>query len=81
MRLELRPVSPASPESDGRDEESVGTPGLGSPHRLQLTVEKRVPLVGWVLLGVALLTTNSIGPASSFQERNPPGAEPPVRPP
>ena len=79
MRLELRPVSPVFPAPDGRDAESaVGTPGLGSPHRLQLTVEKRVPLVGWALLGVALLTTNSIGPASDFQADNPRGAEAPV---
>jgi hypothetical protein len=82
MRLELRPASPVFPAPDGRDAESaVGTPGLSSPHRLQLTVEKRVPLVGWALLGVALLTTNSIGPASDFQADNPPGAEPPVHSP
>ena len=82
MRLEMRAASPVHPEADGRDEEgALGSPGLGSPHRLQLTVEKRVPPVGWLLLGIALLTTNSIGPASDFQERNPPGAEPPVRPP
>jgi hypothetical protein len=34
--------------------------------------------VGWALLGVALLTTNSTGPANDFQADHPPAAEPPV---
>ena len=53
--MELRPASPVFPASSTPSdaESAVGMKARASPQRLQLTVEKRVPLVGWLGLGLA----------------------------
>ena len=43
-------------------------PSSPSTQLLQLTVEKRVPPIGWALLATALILSNTVGPVSDMQE-------------
>ena len=70
-----QPLPPRAPDESPR---TPATPGHAKGQRLQLTVEKHVPLVGWLLLLLALVGSNSTGPVGDYQASHPPDAPPAV---